>query len=114
MEIMVVILLIMMITGVIAYNYSGSLEEGKVYKTKMGIEKVQNILNLEVAKNPELLDDISSNWMSIIQKSPLVQNADAVVRDGWGSVYDVEVYDGQIIVTSRKLQQHERENKSKK
>lgn len=37
--------LIAMITGVIAYNYTGSLEEGKAFKTKAGIEKfIQSLI----------------------------------------------------------------------
>lgn len=111
MEIMVVILLIMMITGVIAYNYSGSLEEGKVYKTKLGIEKVQNILNLAVAKDPDLLDDISTDWKQVIAKSSLVQNPDALARDGWGNFYQVEVEDGRIIVYSKRLDDYEKTHK---
>lgn len=111
MEIMVVILLIMMITGVIAYNYSGSLEEGKVYKTKLGIEKVQNVLNLAVAKDPDLLDNISTDWKQVIAKSSLVQNPDALARDGWGNFYQVEVEDGRIIVYSKRLDDYEKTHK---
>ena len=39
-EMMIVMFLIMLITGVIAYNYRGSLDEGKAFKTRAGIEKV--------------------------------------------------------------------------
>ena len=46
-EMMIVMFLIAMITGVIAYNYTGSLEEGKAFKTKAGIQKIETILALE-------------------------------------------------------------------
>ena len=52
-EMMIVMFLIAMITGVIAFNYTGSLEEGKAFKTKSGIDKIHTILDLHLASHPE-------------------------------------------------------------
>lgn len=100
-EMMIVMFLIALITGVIAYNVKGSLDQGKVFKTKVGIEKVETILNLAVANEPELAGNISDNWRAIIKTSPLVQNPDSLIKDGWGNDYRVS-YDenGRITVTS--------------
>lgn len=100
-EMMIVMFLIALITGVIAYNVKGSLDQGKVFKTKVGIEKVETILNLAVANDPELGGSISDNWKAIIKTSPLVQNPDSLIKDGWGNDYRVG-YDenGKITVTS--------------
>lgn len=111
MEIMVVILLIMMIMGVIAYNYSGSLEEGKAFKTKAAIEKVDNILNIEIAKDPSRLQDIESEWVDLIKRSKIVKNANDLIYDGWGQKLEVEVEEDRIHVHSKKLDDIERKSR---
>lgn len=104
-EMMIVMFLIALITGVIAYNYSGSLDEGKAFKTKAGIEKLETILNLEAAKDPSLLENISQ-WQDYIRSSPLVQNVNALTKDGWGYDYRVDVEDGVIKVSSDKYSEY--------
>jgi general secretion pathway protein G len=101
-EMMIVMFLIALITGVVAYNYRGSLDEGKVFKTKTGIDKLETILNLEVAKNPSLIDHISSEWQNLVRSSPLVQNAEALMKDGWGNYYIVGTENGNIKIYSEK------------
>ncbi|MFV0340913.1 MAG: hypothetical protein ACK5MA_09885 [Parachlamydiaceae bacterium] len=111
-EIMIVMFLIALITGVLAYNYRGSLEQGKVFKTKAAIEKLESILNLAVAENPELNDSIEENWMKIVKDSPLVKNAKDLELDGWGKPYRVEKNsDGDIEIHSDGLTEYEKSKK---
>ncbi len=108
-EIMIVMFLIALITGVIAYNYRGSLDEGKAFKTRTAIEKVETILNLKVSEDPALLDSITAPnvWHDIIKHSPLVNNADALLKDGWGGDFMVSVdNNGVIKVSSAKYDQY--------
>lgn len=109
-EMMIVMFLIALIIGVIGYNYRGTLEEGKAFKTKAGIEKLETILNLAVAENSSLLDDIESNWQDIVRNSPLVQNPSALINDGWGQPYQVSVEDGQIVVRSERYETYVQSN----
>lgn len=111
MEIMVVILLIMMIMGVIAYNYSGSLDEGRAFKSKAAIEKVDNILNIEIAKDPSRLNDIESEWVNLIKRNKIVKNPDDLIYDGWGNKLEVQVEDDKIQVHSKKLDDYERKSR---
>lgn len=106
-EMMIVMFLIALIVGVLAYNYSGSLDEGKAFKTKMAIEKVSTILNLEAAKNPNFLND-TSGWQAVIKASPLVKNANDFVKDGWGEELQVDVQDNIIQVHSKRLEDYQR------
>lgn len=99
-EMMIVMFLIALITGVIAYNVKGSLDQGKVFKTKVGIEKVETILNLAIANEPDLANNINESWRAVIKTSPLVQNPESLIKDGWGSDYDVRYEDGRITVSS--------------
>lgn len=109
-EIMIVMILIALITGVLAVNFRGSLDEGKVFKSKAGIEKLKAVLNLEIAKDPAISDKINDPnvWQEIVRKSPLVQNPSDLIKDGWGEQYNVENDDGQIKVTSPGLERYEK------
>lgn len=106
-EMMIVMFLIALIVGVLAYNYSGSLDEGKAFKTKMAIERVSTILNLEAAKNSDLIANIS-HWQEVVRASPLIKNANDFVKDGWGEELKVEVHDNVIYVYSTKLEDYRR------
>lgn len=88
-EMMIVMFLIAMITGVIAYNYTGSLDEGKAFKTKAGIEKIHTILDLHLATNPDDRDHIERLWQEIVANSQLVKNPQELIKDGWGVEYIV-------------------------
>lgn len=105
-EIMIVMFLIALITGVVAYNYRGTLEEGKAFKTKAGIEKLQTILSLIRADDPGI-DLSNGNWQKAIESSPLVGNAKALLKDGWGNDYRLEFGpDNVIIITSKTYEQY--------
>jgi len=106
-EMMIVMFLIALITGVVAYNYRGSLEEGKAFKTKAAIDKIETILNLELAKNPgQNVDD----WKTIITRSPLVHDPKSLFKDGWGGDYNVGVNNetGGVEVVSQKFEEYKR------
>ncbi len=107
-EMMIVMFLIAMITGVIAYNYTGSLEEGKAFKTKAGIEKIHTILDLHLATHPEERDSIESSWKGIVENSPLVKNAKDLQKDGWGGEYQVgKDQNGDIEIKSPKYEAYQ-------
>jgi general secretion pathway protein G len=107
-EMMIVMFLIALITGVIAYNYRGSLEEGKAFKSKAGMEKIEMILNLRIAEDPDLLDNINSQWQEVIKRDPLVKDANSLIKDGWGKPYDVTVENNVIRVRSQKYNEYKK------
>lgn len=109
-EIMIVMFLIALIAGVITYNYRGSLDEGKAFKTKAAIDKVETILNLSVAEDPSLMDHISSEWVKVIQASPLVKNPDDLIKDGWGNPFQVTTEGNVIHVYSSKFEDYKQNN----
>lgn len=104
-EMMIVMFLIALIMGVIAYNYQGSLEKGKAFKTEVAIEKIKTILTLYLAENPDARDNISTEWETIIKKSPLVQDKNSLLKDGWGQPYQVRIADdGTLEVISERYE----------
>jgi type II secretory pathway pseudopilin PulG len=109
-EIMIVMFLIALIAGVITYNYRGSLDEGKAFKTKTAIDKIETILNLSVAEDPGLLDHIETEWKKVIRTSPLVKNADELSKDGWGNEFQVTNEGNVIQVHSAKYDEYKENN----
>lgn len=109
-EMLIVMFLISMIIGVVAYNYQGTLEEGKAFKTKTAKEKLTTILTVMIAKDPTLEDDLESQWKGLVRKSPLVHNPNDLIKDGWGQEFDVSIEDGRVYIESQKY--HEYLNKN--
>ncbi len=117
-EMMIVMFLIALIIGVVGYNYQGSLEEGKVFKTKAGIEKLSTILTLRAAEDPAAMDNMSDRRKQYVIDSHLVPNPSSLFKDGWGSEYKVEVGqngdgDSQIRITSAKFEAYKQKNPHK-
>lgn len=110
-EMMIVMFLIALITGVVAYNYRGTLEEGKAFKTKAGMEKLETILSLMLADNPDA-DFSQGSWQEYVKHSPIVQNANTLIKDGWGEEYTVS-FDAEhnvIKVSSKRYEDYKRRN----
>lgn len=109
-EIMIVMFLIALIAGVITYNYRGSLDEGKAFKTKAAIDKVETILNLSIAEDPRLAENIQSEWVKVIESSPLVKNPGDLTKDGWGNPFQVSYENGAVTVYSAKYEDYKKNN----
>lgn len=108
-EMMIVMFLIAMIVGVIAYNYTGSLEEGKAFKTKAGMDKIHTILDLHLATNPDDKDHIDTNWKEIVRKSQLAKSPEELIKDGWGVPYEVSKGDNdEIVIKSQRYETYKR------
>lgn len=107
---MIVMFLIALIAGVITYNYRGSLDEGKAFKTKAAIDKIETILNLSIAEDPRLADHIESDWPKIIESSPLVKNPQDLIKDGWGNTFHVTYENGNVSVHSPKYEDYKKNN----
>jgi hypothetical protein len=88
---MIVMFLIALITGVVAYNYRASLEEGRAFKTHEGIERIRTILLLELAENPNA--NIEGGWQNLVRNSPLAGRSESMLRDGWGTEYRVIIHE---------------------
>ena len=90
LEIMIVIFIIGIIGSVIGYNMRGSLDKGKAFKTKEGVNKLYEIVQLEEAQgtplNPDL--DLKTAVERLITNSGLVRRQSDLMKDGWGNTYE--------------------------
>ena len=107
-EMMIVMFLIAMITGVIAYNYTGSLEQGKVFKTRASIEKIETIISLHKAQ----YGNDGKSWEDMVKESPLVKNPKDLLKDGWGEDYIVNLAGDKVVITSTKLTAYDNAQRS--
>lgn len=112
-EMMIVMFIIALITGGLAYRYVGSLDESRAFKTKVAIDRVSGILNLKAADDPSFIERARSEWQEVIGTSPLVANPKDLIKDGWGQTFQVDVIDNDtIVVNSRKYDDYIRANKN--
>jgi len=104
MEMMIVILIIGLVAGVLAYNLKGSLDKGRQFKTDQAVEQIANILSLEAATTGSSLSKVAEHWQEVIKQSPIVAKPQDLIKDGWGTEFTVTVSgsgaDETVVVTS--------------
>jgi type II secretory pathway pseudopilin PulG len=85
-EIMIVILLIGMIGGALAFNMRGSLDKGKVFKSEQNANRVYDIVMMAYATGEIKFEDCTKkeSVIEVLNKSPLVNDANKLFTDGWG------------------------------
>lgn len=113
-EMIIVMILIAMITGAVAYNYRESLNEGRAFKTKELMSRLDTILAIYLAENPEQTATIQNNWQSIIVKSSLLKNPKDALKDGWGQPFKLEQKTGESGQTEYAVTSEEYERYRKK
>ncbi|MDJ0651920.1 MAG: prepilin-type N-terminal cleavage/methylation domain-containing protein [Simkaniaceae bacterium] len=106
LEIMIVIFIIGIIGSVMGYNMSGSLDNGKAFKTKEGCRKLYEIIQLEMTQTgmPEDKEKLLKEISKILDKSGLVRNVQELMKDGWGNEYQFEMKDGKLKFHSEKYE----------
>lgn len=80
-EIMIVMFLITIITGLITYKVKDSIDYGKAFKTHQNIVQIKQILKLELLRSSP--EKIQNEWQNIVKRSPLGGNYESLIQDGW-------------------------------
>ena len=94
MEIMIVILLITMISGVVGYKMKGTLDAGKKFKTEQAVLQLHDLLLIVLAeKGANAAEEIARNPLPYLQQYNLAKNADKLLVDGWGERFSIAVID---------------------
>ncbi len=109
-ELMVVVALIGIIGGVLTYNLRGSLEKGKAFKTQEAKKQIKHILTLTSMEQDISIEELVVNWENHIYHSPLAQNPKKLVKDGWNQPFDVSLYEGEVVIQSKPLQNYYRKH----
>ncbi len=90
LEIMIVIFLITLITGAVGYNMKGSLDKGKIFRSRQAKEQLHDMLLLLLAEgtDPQAL---VSRPLDHIRQLNLAKNPDKLMVDGWGAPFQVQL-----------------------
>lgn len=83
-EMMVVIVLIGIIGGALAFNMKGSLQKGKLFQTEQNCAKVYDLLMMEYAQGSASLKDIIENKETILSETILCRDGKKLLKDAWG------------------------------
>ncbi|MBS0624722.1 MAG: type II secretion system protein [Verrucomicrobia bacterium] len=111
LEIMIVIALITLISGVISYNMRGTLDKGRAFKTERAIDQLRDMLQLCQAENIKVSDD-KATLKAALNKLGLAKDVDKLLTDGWGQPLVVQISDqGDIAITSAKLDEFQKNKK---
>ena len=86
LEIMIVIFLITLITGVIGYNMKGSLDKGKAFRTAQAQAQLHDMLLLALSEG-ETMSKILESPLTVIKNLRLAKDPDKLLRDGWGEPF---------------------------
>lgn len=113
-EIMIVILLIGMIGGALAFNMRGSMDKGRVFKSEQNATRVYDALMMEYAQGELFLPEIIENKEEILNKSPFLKEGAKLLSDGWGQQLSIEIQEDDLIVYSAKAKSWEDAHKTTK
>ncbi len=86
LEVMIVIFLITLITGVIGYNMKGSLDKGKAFRTDQAMSQLHDMLLLGLSEGKKM-DEILSNPKAVLEDLGLARDPDGLLRDGWNEPF---------------------------
>ena len=114
LEVMIVILLITLITGVIGYNMKGSLDKGKIFRTQRAIEQLHDLLYLRQTETGKPLKAIVADAKNQLKETGLLKNVDDFLKDGWGEEIQISVNGkNELVISSARLEKYQAEHTSK-
>jgi len=88
LEVMIVIFLITLITGVIGYNMKGSLDKGKAFRTEQAVSQLQDMLLLGLSEGKKM-DAILSDPKAVLEELGLARDPEGLLKDGWNEKFTI-------------------------
>jgi prepilin-type N-terminal cleavage/methylation domain-containing protein len=94
LEIMIVIVLIALITGVVGYNMKGALDKGRDFRTDRAKEQLRDLLLYRVAERGLDLERIVRDSRLLeeeLRATGLTKNVNDLLKDGWGENFEIKL-----------------------
>ncbi|MBM3195525.1 MAG: type II secretion system protein [Chlamydiae bacterium] len=102
-EIMIVMLILGLISGLFMFNMKGSLEEGKAFKTEQASQQIQEIFSMQIAMGVDP-ETIQKEPELVLKNAKMFKDPKSMLKDGWGVPYQIEVSeDDEVFVRSEKF-----------
>lgn len=104
-EMLIVIALIGIIGGALAYNLGGGLRKGQEFRTEQGKKRLKNILYYEIYERMRDPAVVAESWIEYVEGSSLRDRSmplEDIITDAYGQEYEVafDEESGEIIVYS--------------
>jgi type II secretory pathway pseudopilin PulG len=114
LEIMIVICLITLITGVIGYNMKGSLEKGKAFRSDQARDQLHDMLLLALSEGGTA-DEIAKNAKNVLEKLGLARDPENLLKDGWNEPFEIRANAAKndFLIYSRRLKNYNNKNAKK-
>lgn len=118
LEMMIVILLITLVTGVIGYNMKGALDKGKNFRTTYAKDQLRDLLLYRSVDQGIALENLvhmnREDLAKELEQTGLAKNAVELLKDGWGEDFEIKLKGNKdLSITSRKQIAYEKKNRSK-
>lgn len=97
-EIMIVIALIGIIGGVVGVNMKKSLKSAKEFKAKMHLQKINEVLQLELAQSSDGPDAVIKRAAKICADSGLFKDTDNILFDANGKSINLEYKNDEFVI----------------
>jgi len=112
LEIMIVICLITLITGVIGYNMKGSLDKGKAFRTEQARDQLRDMLLLALSEGTKM-ENILQSPKDTLKNLGLARDPDNLVKDGWNEDFLIRANKNKndFIITSKRLDKYNLDSK---
>jgi general secretion pathway protein G len=101
-EIMIVMALIGIISGVLIYNFRGGIEKGKEFVTAQRAKQIKHILTIESLEDNKNSAEIKAEWQKMISNSSLLDSKqkEDIFKDGWGKDFKLKIEHDEIVITT--------------
>lgn len=103
-EMMVVITLIGIVGGALAFNMRGSIQKGKVFQSEQNCAKIYDILMMEYATGSLSLREIVDRKEAVLEGAAWCKEGKKLLKDAWGEdiIVKVNASGDDLIVFSSK------------
>lgn len=101
-EILVVITIIGIITGALAFNARGALDQGKAFASQEKKRQIEQVLQFAMDQEELSLQETIAQAPKIVKSSPLLQG-ESILKDAWGYPFEFRAKEGTIVVDSEGL-----------
>jgi prepilin-type N-terminal cleavage/methylation domain-containing protein len=112
LEIMIVIALITLISGVISYNMRGTLDKGRAFRTEHAKEQLHDMLLLCLTDGTKAEQLLTSKTVTInhLKSLGLAKDAKNLLVDGWGNDFEITPIDNgnDFEIKSKKYDEHKK------
>ncbi len=116
MEMMIVILLITLVTGVVGYNMKGALDRGKAFRSQTAQDQLRDLLILRSSEGTRSLEQLVSldteTLKRELENTGLTKDPEALLKDGWGGFFDLKLSRDKkdVMVSSKRLNEYNKKH----